>query len=160
MNVEEIVFPELRAAGVRRLGAYSEVAGETFGRLFSWASRNAVFNDSSLVIGVYYDCPETTPPDKCRMDACVTLSEGQNPPLEDGIAIQTLPGGLCASRLCNVYNNDFKGAWKEFDRWLAEHNTIRDQRPCYEIYYGPKACTHPLKKWVLDIVIPLKQHII
>lgn len=160
MKVEQIVFPELRVASLRRVGAYAEVAGETFGKLVSWASGNAVFNDSSLVIGAYYDCPETTPPEKCRMDACVTLSEGQNPRLEDGIVLQTLPGGLCATYLCNVYNNDFKGEWNKLRAWLKNHNAVCGQRPCYEIYYGPPACRHPLKKWVLDIVIPLKQHII
>ncbi len=155
-----IEWSEPRGWHDARVGPYGPGVGEAFCKLVSWASKNSVFTGSSLVIGAYYDCPESTPPEKCRMEACITLGPEQNPPLEEGIAVQALPGGLCATYLCNVRDNDFKGAWKELGEWLKERNAAFDQRPRYEIYYGPCSDNHPLKKWVLDIVIPLKQRII
>lgn len=91
------------------------------------------------------------------MDACLTLTPEMNPPLEDGIVIQTLPGGLCATYLCSVYNNDFCGAWTDLVNWRNQNKVESDERPWYEIYYGPIAENHPLKKWVVDFVMPLKK---
>lgn len=159
MKIEQIILPEFKVASFRRVGPYAQVAGEAFSKIGAWASKNKVFNASTQMIGAYYDCPKSTPPEKCRMDACITLSPDQNPPLEDGIVIQTLPGGLCATYLCSVYNNDFASAWNEFSEWLNSRNAAFDNRPCYEIYYGPTACVSPLKKWVIDIVMPLKERI-
>ena len=87
-------------------------------------------------------------------DDCVTLTPDLAPRLEEGIAIQTLPGGLYATVVCDVYDNDFKGCWKEVMEFLVSKKAVMDCRPCYEIYYGPCADNHPLKKWVLDICTP------
>jgi AraC family transcriptional regulator len=159
IKVEQITFPELRVASLRQVGQYGVKTGEAFAKIAGWACKNKVFNAGTLMAGAYYDCPKSTPPEKCRMDACVTLSPEQNPPLEDGIVIQTLPGGLCATYLCSVYNNDFCSAWNEMGEWMSSHKAAFDSRPCYEIYYGPTACTSPLKKWVIDVVMPLKERI-
>ncbi|OGV52368.1 MAG: hypothetical protein A2X49_02415 [Lentisphaerae bacterium GWF2_52_8] len=159
MKIDQIVFPEMRVASVRRVGPYGPGVGEAFCKLVSWAGKNNLFDGNTLMLGAYWDCPKLTPPEQCRMDACITLSPGANPKLEEGLAIQPLPGGLCATYLCSVYNNDFRGCWDEFSTWLEGKEAQRDQRPCYEIYYGPCAEKHPLKKWVIDIVIPLKHQI-
>jgi AraC family transcriptional regulator len=156
MKVEQIVLPELRVASFRRTGPFGPGCAEAFHAVIGWACKNQVFNGSALVMGAYWDCPKTTAPEKCRMDACVTLSPGQNPALESGIEIQTLPGGLCATYLAGVHNNNFSAPWEELAAFLNEKKAERDSRPCYEIYYGPPADVHPLKKWVLDILVPLK----
>ena len=157
MKIDQVNLPDLRVASVRKVGPYGPDVGQAFCRLVSWAVKNQQFNDKSLVIGAYWDCPESTPPEQCRMDACLTLTPEMNPPLEDGIVIQTLPGGLCATYLCSVYNNDFHGVWTEFIDWRKQNNIERDCRPCYEFYYGTAAENHPLKKWVVDLVLPLKK---
>ncbi len=157
MRVRQIIMPELKVASARRVGPYGPEMGETFRRLATWACAAHVFQGKELMLGAYYDCPETTPPEKCRMDACVTLTPELNPALEEGVIIQTLPGGLYATILCDIFDNDFKGCWKEVMDFLAAKKALIDCRPCYEIYYGPCAETSPLKKWVLDICVPLKQ---
>ena len=158
MKVEQIEFPALRVVSLRRVGPYGPQVGETFGRLCGWACKNQLFNGGSLVIGAYWDCPKVTPPEQCRMDACITLGPDLNPPLESGMVLQTLPGGLCAAYLCGIHNNDFGGAWGELGEYQQRHHAEYDNtRPCYEIYYGPCAETHPLKKWIVELISPLKQ---
>lgn len=160
MNVDQVMMPDLRVAAVHRVGPYGPEVGKAFSQLVSWAGKNNLFDCKALVLGVYWDCPELTPPEKCRMDACVTLSPEASPALEDGVTIQTLKGGLCATYLCSVYANDFHKPWNELKAWLKETKAVIDNRPCYEIYYGPPACSHILQKWVIDIVCPLKEKIV
>ena len=155
--VEQLEFPPLRVASVRRVGPYGPECGETFGVLCDWAARNNLFKCSTLVIGAYWDCPEATPPEKCRMDACVTLEPGANPPLEAGIVIQTLPGGACVSSLCGVRGNRFNDAWAALCGYMKDEKCVCDDaRPWYEIYYGPSADEHPLKKWIVEFIAPVK----
>ena len=157
MIVEQVNFPALRVASFHRVGPYGPQVGEAFGKLCDWACRNQLFNGASLIIGVYWDCPKVTPPEKCRMDACITLAPEMNPPLEPGFRIQTLPSGPSATWLCSVYNNDFGGAWGQLGQYQQQQGMEYDNtRPCYEIYYGPCPETHPLKKWVVELVSPIK----
>lgn len=157
MKIDQVNLPDLRVAGVRRVGPYGLEVGQAFCKLVSWAGKHQLFNCQSLVIGAYWDCPEITPPEQCRMDACLTLSPEMNPLLEEGIVIQTLPGGLCATYLRSVYDNDFHGGWTDFSNWQKQNNVEVDSRPWYEFYYGTAAEHHPLKKWVVDFVMPLKK---
>lgn len=157
MKVEQVELPPLRVLAYRRVGAYGPDVGKAFCALAGFAQRNGLFCGSSIVIGSYLDCPKNTAPEKCRMDACVTLEPHMNPPLEDGFRIDILPGGLFANVLSNVYNNDFKGLYEGIGAWMRERNVPYDpSRPCYEFYYGPCAESHPLKKWVIDVFQPVK----
>ena len=157
MKVEKVELPALRVLAFRRVGPYGPGVGEAFCKLTSFACKNGLFCGSSIVIGSYLDCPKTTPPEQCRMDACLTLEPQMAPALENGFRIETLPGGLCAEYLCNVHDNDFAAPHNELAGWLPQNGLSWDGgRPCYEFYYGPCAQTHPLKKWVIDILYPVK----
>ncbi|PAW76914.1 MAG: hypothetical protein B9S32_13380 [Verrucomicrobia bacterium Tous-C9LFEB] len=155
MQIDQQVLPAIRVASVRQVGRDVPKIKAAFQKITDWTSRQHVFDGSNLVMGVYWDGPET-PSDQWRMDACITLAPNANPPLEEGIVIQTLPGGLCATSLVSIYNDDFVGAWNSFGAELAARQIQYDDRPCYEIYYSPCASTHPVKKWVVDLISPLK----
>lgn len=156
MTIDQVTLPDIRVASYRQIGMNPDGIKKAFTVVCEWACRQQLFNGSTLVIGAYWDDPKTTPLDQYRLDACVTLAPDANPTLEPGIVIQTLPGGLCATSLCSIYNYDFCGAWKGVAAELANRNAQIDQRPAYEIYYGPCAETNLIKKWVVDIVFPLK----
>lgn len=160
MHIDQLLMPDIRVAAIRRVGPYGPQIGESFTKIFNWACRQNLCNGSTLGIGAYYDCPSNTEPAKCRMDACITLPEGVNPVLEDGIEIRTLAGGICATCLCNVYNNDFCASWDSFSGLLIQRGAQLDleKRPCLEIYYGPCADSSIFKKWVVDLVKPLKEY--
>ncbi len=91
MKAEVREMSEYHVAYVRKMGPYGkETCEQAFGELMQWAGPNGFLN-SGTILGVYWDNPEVTPPEKCRVDACIsvpigTVAEGQ-------VALQTISGG-------------------------------------------------------------------
>ena len=146
-------MPAYRVAYVRKLGAYGhETCEKAFGELMAWAGPRG-YLESGTVLGVYWDNPEVTPPDKCRTDACISLPEGTEP--DGGLGLQTLRGGPYAVCRFEIADTDFQKAWQEAFTWFMEKGYACDDGPCYERYHNNPG-DHPEGKWIVDICIPLK----
>lgn len=153
MNAEIKEMPEHHVAFVRKVGPYGpEVVGAAFGELMQWAAPKGLVGPGTL-LGVYWDNPEITPPDKCRTDACVQIPKEMEPTGQ--VAVQTLPGGPHAVCRAEVTAQEFKKAWEDAYVWLTQSGREPGESPCYEVYYN-NAEEHPEKKWIVDICIPLK----
>ena len=74
MDVRVESVAPMRVAFIRHVGPYLQV-GETWGRLFAWAGPRGLVARGPKMIGVCYDDPEVTPPDKLRYDACLSVGE-------------------------------------------------------------------------------------
>jgi AraC family transcriptional regulator len=85
--------PPRRVAFLRHTGPYRTV-GPTFERLGAWAAQRGLFRPDTLVLAISYDDPEVTPPDKIRVDCCITVGEQVAP--EGEVGVQTVEGGECA----------------------------------------------------------------
>ena len=57
---------------VRHVGPYNQI-GPAFGCLFEWAGRLGLIRGPVEVVGMPYDDPDVTPPDKIRCDAAILL---------------------------------------------------------------------------------------
>ncbi len=154
MNVEIKEMPAFHVAGIRHLGAYTQIGG-AFGKLFEWAGPAGVLGPTTTTLGVYWDNPEETPEPELRSDACVTVPEGMN--IETaGVATQVIPGGKYAVYHTEIFDNKFGEAWDEvLCQWLPTSGYEYDARVCYEIYLN-NAMEDPDQKWILDICIPIK----
>lgn len=154
MNAEIKEMPEYNVAYVRRLGPYGkETCEQAFGELMRWAGPRGYLK-SGVMLGVYWDNPEVTPPEKCRVDACVTVPEGTVP--EAPVEIQTIVGGPHAVCHFEIRGDSFQNAWEEAFAWLVNGGYECEDRPCYELYHNdPK--DHPEGKCTFDICIPLKK---
>ena len=154
MNVEVKQMPAFHVAYVRHIGPYGKEGIEpAFQKLMSWAGPRG-FTESGSVLGITWDNPEITAPEKCRYDACISVPDGTA--TQDEIGIQTIPEGNYATYHCEVYNNDFAKAWNEFFRdWLPGSGYQPDDKPCYELYHN-NASTDPDGKWIVDICVPVK----
>ncbi len=154
MEVEVTGMPELHVACVRHVGPYeSGGIGEAFSKLMEWAGPKG-YCKSGRVIGMYWDNPDVTPPEKCRSDACITVPEDAK--VSGEIKLQTIPGGLYAVYHCEVYNNEFGKPWSDIMyEWLPGSGYEMDERPRYEIYLN-KGDEDPEGKWILDICVPVK----
>ncbi|HPJ71363.1 MAG TPA: GyrI-like domain-containing protein, partial [bacterium] len=97
IEVEIKTFEPLRVACVRHTGPYQNCHG-AWEKLCSWAGRNRIFGPTTQCIGVSYDDPEVTPPEKIRYDACITVGPDVVPDVP-GIEIKTIPGGEYAVTL-------------------------------------------------------------
>lgn len=153
MNVEIEQMPERRVAYVRSIGAYGpENCGAAFCQLMQWAGPRGLTGNTQL--GIAWDNPDVTPPEKCRYDACVELAEGQ---LADGPASeQTLPPGQYAVYHAEVVNNDFATAWQAmFADWLPGSGYQPGAGPCFERYLS-NGSDHPEGRWQVDICVPVQ----
>jgi AraC family transcriptional regulator len=146
-------MPELHVVYVRKPGPYGkETCGEAFGELTQWAGPRG-FAESGQTLGVYRDNPEVTPPEKCRVDACITVPGGTVP--EGQVALQTISGGPYAVCHFEIATGSFQQAWEDAVAWLIDSGHECDDRPCYELYHQ-RPDENPEGKWVLDICTPLK----
>ena len=156
MNGEVREMPEHHVAYVRKLGPYGkETCQQAFGELAAWAAPRG-FLESGVALGVYWDNPEVTPPDRCRVDACVTVPAGTVP--DSPVAVQTISGGpyaVCHFELA-LDSDSFQQAWEDAFAWLVDGGYECDDKPCYELYHHSGA-DQPEGKIVFDICIPLKR---
>ena len=154
VDAEVKEMPDFHVAFVRKLGPYcKETCEPAFGELMQWAQPNG-YVGSGPMLGVYWDNPEVTPPEKCRVDACICVPEGTKP--DSPVGIQVISGGPYAVCHFEVATDDFSQAWEDAFKWLVSGGYECDDRPCYELYHNC-ADEHPEGKWIFDICIPLKR---
>ena len=154
MNAEVREMPEFNVAYVRKLGAYGkDTCEQAFGELAQWAGPKGLLNSGTL-LGVYWDNPEVTPSNKCRVDACVSVPRGTA--VEGQISLQTIKGGPYCVCHFEIKGDSFQHAWEDAYKWLVESGYECDEKPCYELYHND-ASDHPEGIWIVDICIPLKQ---
>ena len=151
MEAEIREMPAFEVAYVRKIGPYGkEICEAAFGELMQWAGPRGHVNGPMLML--YWDNPEVTPKEKCRVDACAGVPEGTKP---DGrVGIQKLRSGPYA--VCRFETaGDFQRAWEEAFAWVVNGGYECDDAPTYELYHND-ASQHPEGKWIFDICIPLK----
>ena len=153
MDAQVKEMPERHVAYVRKTGPYGkETCGQAFGELMQWAGPRGLLGEGEI-LGVYWDNPEVTPPEKCRVDACIGV------PLEtktDGaVSLQTISGGQYAACRFEITTDGFQQAWNDAMGWVLSRGLEGGDKPCYELYHN-NAQEHPEGKWIVDICIPLK----
>lgn len=154
MNVEVREMPEYNVAYVRKMGPYGkETCEQAFGELMQWAGPRGHLA-SGVMLGVYWDNPEVTPPEKCRVDACVSVPHGTAPGGQFGM--QIISGGTYAVCHFEIKADNFQQSWEDAFAWIVSSGYECDDRPCYELYHT-SAEDHPEGKWIFDICIPLKR---
>ena len=67
----ELIGP-LSVIRLRHVGPYSDV-GQTFERLAAWVGAHGLFGPWTQGLGISYDDPEVTPPERLRYDAAFTV---------------------------------------------------------------------------------------
>ena len=154
MNAEVKEMPEYCVAYVRKMGAYGkETCEQAFIELMQWAGPRG-YLASGAMLGLYWDNPEVTLPDKCRTDACISVPVGTVP--EGQIGLQTISGGPYAVCHFEIKTDSFQQAWEDAFTWLVNGGYECADLPCYELYHN-NAEDHPEGKWIFDICIPLKR---
>ena len=133
MDVEIEQMPAMRVAAVRHAGAYHEI-GRAFERLGSIAGPAGVFQQAGAVmIGVYYDDPETTPQDQLRSAAGIVVPE--NSRLPEALVELRIPGGRFARTVHVGSYEELGDVWSRLKSEVFEARGHRiGARPSYEIY--------------------------
>lgn len=154
MNVTLKEISPARVAYMRYIGPYGMGIG-TFWRetMAPWMIENNLLQ--RVRYGIGHDDPFTTPPEKCRYDACVEVPDSFS--ASEQAAVTTLPGGLYAIAQFKGKGPEIADAWTELCRdWLPKSAMQFDARPCFERY--PVEAQYDEQTGVLEceICIPVK----
>jgi AraC family transcriptional regulator len=153
MNVELTNSPELRVAAVRHIGPYIRI-NEAFARLDELAVPKRLFQwPGKMMVALFYDDPDTTPPDQLRSDAGLVVPNDLT--LPDGLTEQRIPAGEYASTVHIGPYEQLGDTWARFmGEWLPASGRRLGPGVSYEIYHNTPMDT-PKEKLRTEIRIPL-----
>lgn len=143
----------IRVAFIRHTGPY-EQCGDAWETLCTHLGRLGLLGGDTEYIGLSYDDPEVTPPDRVRYDACCTV-DGEFQP-EGTIGVQTLPAGDYAK---TTHFGPFEKLGETYGALLGRFIPAHDRRPastpCLEVYLTDPENTEP-EDYVTDVYVPLE----
>ena len=132
MDLEIQEMPETRLATVHHVGPYHDIAG-AFQQLGALAGAAGLFGaPGALMLGVYYDNPQSTPPEQLQSDAAVTV--GDSVALPDGLAEKRLPAGRYATTMHVGSYAGLPGTWGAFMEAVAQAGHSLRVAPNLEAY--------------------------
>lgn len=153
MNVEIKTIEPMRVAFVRHVGPYDGV-GEAWEKICTQLGIEGYLGNQSRFIGISYDDPDVTAPEKLRYDACITVGDNFVP--TDDIAVQTVGGGdYAVTTHIGPYEKLGETYSKLYGQWLVRSGRELRSEPCMEFYLTDPDNTDP-EDLITDICMPLK----
>jgi AraC family transcriptional regulator len=132
MKVEIVQQPTLRLASVRHVGAYTRIP-EAFQRLNDLATAAGLSNSDTLLVGVYHDDPSTTPEEKLRSEAAITIPAKTKIPR--GLTELVIPAGRYAHTTHVGPYTGLGEVWGYLrNDWLSRSGEKLGDGMSYEIY--------------------------
>ncbi|MGZ9586583.1 AraC family transcriptional regulator [Paenibacillus marinisediminis] len=149
MNITLETLPTYRIAYVRQVGPYGAANVQPMQKLKEWAAAKNLLSDTSIILGISHDNPETTLPENCRYDACIIISDDYQ---IDGLVSEgELLGGKYAIFKVKHTAKDIQNAWSEILSELSNCGYQIDDRPIFERYIGELVANH-----YCEICVPIK----
>jgi AraC family transcriptional regulator len=153
MKVELRQMKPLRVAFLRHIGPYDQ-CGDAWDRLMTWAGSDGLVGAGTQFIGMCWDDPEITPPEKVRYDACVTIDRDIRP--AGALGVQEIAGGPYAMTThIGPYEEFAKTYVKLIGQWAPRSGRELRPLPCLEFYLNSPENTDP-EDLVTDIYLPLE----
>jgi AraC family transcriptional regulator len=150
----ETVEP-MRVAFMRHVGPYDAV-GATWQKLYSWAFPRGLAGPKTVAVGVAYDDPDVTPPERLRCDACLVVDQPIEP--EGEIAVQQIGGGdYAVARHTGPYDQLGESYARLCGGWLPGSGRELRSAPALEFYRNSPMNT-PAASLITDIFLPLENH--
>ncbi len=152
MDVNIKQLNPLRVAFVRHVGPYAQCAA-AWEKLCAWAGPRGLLGPTTICLGVCYDDPDVTPPDRIRYDACITVNSEVTPAGE--IGVQEVGGGDYA---VTVHRGPYERLSETYARlcgqWLPSTGRELRSSPSLEIYRNDPKSTRP-EELLTDIYVPV-----
>ncbi len=154
MNSEIKLMPAFHVAYIAHLEGYNDKIGKLFDRLCYWAGPRGLLTKETKFIGISFDNPKITPPEKCRYYACITVPENTN--AEKEIGITNIPACKCAVVHFEGKQEEISTAYDSiFGEYIPQSGYLPEDRPAYEIYYADPQ-KDPERKFIMDLCVPVK----
>jgi len=134
MNFKTEEMPKSRIAYMRQIGPYGANNYALMEKIKDWAKTNGLFKKYAVILGISQDNPETTPPEECRYDVCVVLSNDFEI-TDSAVKEAELSGGKYAVFTITHTAEAVQKAWSEVFAQLADQGYRPDvSRPILERY--------------------------
>ena len=131
MEAEVSMIEVVTAACIIKTGPYEKV-GETTEALWKWVQEKGI-EVTGASFGVYYDNPETTPPESTRFEAGIPVPEGTEGDADAGVVVKTWGGMLAAKTLYTGPYDKVGPTYGVLGEWVFQ-NGYRIAGPAIEIY--------------------------
>jgi len=146
-------FAPMRLAYMRNLGPY-ETCHFTWEKFGKWLGQKRLFGPKSMIMGLSWDDPQTTPPEKIRYDCCITVDDRFQ--ADEQVQIQDFAGGEYAIyTLKGSYSKMPQTFAKMYREGLAKLGRKPACGPCIEIYRTNPDRTPPEEN-ITDLCIPIQ----
>lgn len=155
MKVRVVDIEPVRVAFLRHTGPFGAALGEFWRDVVApWMQENGL--TGRVTYGVAMDDPGTTPPEKCRYDACVEI--GHDDPAPPPAALATIPGGRYA--VVDYYGPSagIGDAWHDFYAQALQAAGLKDRPgPCFERYAVDFRADPQTGEFACELFIPVDQ---
>jgi AraC family transcriptional regulator len=122
-------------------------------QLIRWATAHGLFTKETRVLGISFDDPLITPPDKCRYYACLSIDKKIIP--QPPIGFMQLAGSKCMVVHVTCLLEEIQAVYMYLYRdWLLDSGFQPADLPPYEIYLATPE-TNPEGKYELEVHIPI-----
>lgn len=139
-----------RAMSMRRTGPYGPDNYALMETFKEWVRANDLFTDSAVILGISQDHPQTTPPERCRYDVCILVSDDYSQ-TDTAVTEHSLPGGKYAVFSIPHTAEAVQKAWNDiFPQLAADGLTLDPSRPILERYVPAM-----LQKHLCEICAPV-----
>ena len=153
MEVEVLERPALHLASVHHVGSYMGIT-EAFRRLHELTTKAGLVKPDTLMVGIYHDDPATTPEDKLRSDAAVTVPPKTKLPA--GLTEMTIPAGRYAHATLRGPYSGLGDLWNHLrNDWLKQSGEKLGKGMSYEVYRNTPMTARP-EELVTDLYLSLK----
>jgi AraC family transcriptional regulator len=154
MSVRVQQQPAYHVAYMRYVGPFGPRGiPELWQRLMRWIEAHGLEKNDRL--GIAYDDPGITPPDKSRYDACVVVP--RDFPADRLVERMEVPGGAYAIASFVGTAHEIVEAWQSvFASWLPASGYQPDDRPCYELYRGDPSVDGKKGAFRCELCLPVR----
>lgn len=152
-KIEIKEMPDMKAIYCRHIGPFEQIH-QAYEKLAKWAvPRNLYIPGTTKTATVTHDDPSITELSKIRQSACIIVEEDIK--VEGEIGKMVIPGGKYVVGHFEINNHEFQQAWNTMCHWFTESGYQQADGNTFELYHNNFE-THPQKKHIVDICIPVK----
>lgn len=151
-KIEVKELPKMNLAYITLIG--EDGLEQTFHRMLSWARpKGLLAAEGSNVVRIFHDSFKVTDADKVRMSIGITVSNDVK--ADDVVSITTMGNGKYIVGRFEITIPEFENAWNGLFLWMNEKGYKKADGSPFEMYYNDQT-THPEKKCIVDICIPVE----
>lgn len=156
-----VTFQDIKVLYVRRTGDYMLSSAKAWEVLMSFAyfqkikHKKNLMGKKAMMFGIGHDCPETTPSEDLRYDACISYDDTSVKP-EGEIGIKSIEGGKCLRCLHKGSYEGVKDVYANMMDYIISNEMTMDDKPAFEKYYNRDPRRTKPENLKTEIYIPIK----